>query len=196
MIGKKMWALCKKRKQISIFKIGTQKFVSDGTVLADITSIAPNWDIKDIAAAADISPDSLEGYKQEVRRIGDLKESEPLHRGTTKDLGMLQYSLNMNGRNTQPFIISSSSDGRLVCVDAKLIDIFKDTPLKTFSFGVLNDKPAVYVWIDGFCIGIIFPVVVDLNTVQDFALALATGATTSQEQNFLDSGGQMKLPGA
>lgn len=197
MIGKKMWALCKKRKFIGIYLIGAQKFISDGSVFADITARAPKWDIKDVASAADISPNDLEGYKQIVHKVEEFESDEILTIGENdKQLVKLDYTLNMDGDERQPFVVDYSYDKRLVCVDKKLLDVFKDTPLKTYTLGTLADKPAVYIWLDSICTGIILPLTLDLSAIQDYARVLATAASVSLEQNFLDSGGQMKLPDA
>lgn len=190
MVLKKMLSLCNKTKTISILYFGKQKLLSNGEVAADITRIAPDWEIEDIAIAMEIPEDKIEAYEQTERRYGALTKNQIVEVTDYEELERLSYSLNMGGKPCQPFRMR---DGRLIIVEMELLSVFKDTGIKTFRFGEIELKPCILVCVDSMCMGIVTPRMVDLTALKAFADTLSVAADKSLAKGFLDAGGQLEI---
>ena len=178
---------CKKEKTIRVEYFGEQKFLSNGSAAADITLIAPDWEVSDFATSLGLDADMLDGYST---HNGEAHEREEIDIYELPWIERMRYSLNIEGRTVQPFLLS---DGRILWVDMDWLAIFKDEKNKKYKFGMLNNAPALYVCADGMLIGTIAALDVDLCCVGGFTKVLLDGINKSCESGFLDRGGQMTL---
>lgn len=191
MIMKKMLQLCNRAKEIAILYCGCQKLLSNGYVAADITKIAPDWDIDDIIIALDIPEEKAESYKQIEKRIGETPHDRLIEVSDFEQLERLSYSININGVSYQPFRLS---DHRLIVADLELLSIFKDEGIKTYRFGYIDkEQPIIFVCCDSVCIGLVAPSRIDLSHLKSFADTISDAADNSINVGFMDAGGQMEL---
>lgn len=191
MVLKKMLQLCNREKEIAILYCGCQKFLCNGEVAADITRIAPGWDIADIIIALDVPEDKVEGYRQIEKRIGTTPHDLLIEVSDFEQLERLSYSININGISYQPFRLS---DRRLIVADLELLSIFKDEGIKTYRFGYIEkEKPFIFVCCDSVCIGLVIPSKIDLSHLKSFADTISDAADNSIKVGFMDAGGQMEL---
>lgn len=191
MVLKKMLQLCNREKEIVILYCGCQKFLCNGAVAADITRVAPEWDITDIIIALDVPEDKVEGYKQIEKRIDNTPTDLFIEVNDFEQLERLSYSININGVSYQPFRLP---DRRLIVADLELLSIFKDEGIKTYRFGYIEkEQPTIFVCCDSSCIGLVAPSKIDLSHLKSFADTISAAAESSIKVGFMDAGGQMEL---
>lgn len=190
MILKKMFKLCKDRKTIKIYYSDNRSFLSNGYVLADITDIAPEWEVNDIEIAMELDDAALEKFKIEEKRFSEEGCKTLKNVLNLTAVSRLRYSLNVDGKALQPFMLP---DGRIIFCDMELMSVFKDVYIKTYRFGYIEKTPAIYVCTDSLCVGMIMPSRVDLETLKAFTSEMYNGATESMKKGFLDAGGQMTI---
>lgn len=191
MVLKKMLQLCNREKEIAILYCGCQKFLCNGEVAADITRIAPEWDIADIIIALDVPEDKAESYRQIEKRIGTTPHDLFIEVSDFEQLERLSYSININGVSYQPFRLP---DRRLIVADLELLSIFKDEGIKTYRFGYIEkEKPIIFVCCDSFCVGLVEPSRIDLSHLKSFTDTISDAADNSIKVGFMDAGGQMEL---
>jgi hypothetical protein len=183
----KMLKACKDAKKIDVNYYGEQKFLSNGYAAADITLIAPDWEVSDFATSMGLDAEDLEIYSTHNGEKGEREEIDVCELPWVE---RMRYSLNIEGVTVQPFMLS---DGRILWVDMDWLAIFKDESDKRYKFGMQNGAPVLYVCVNGMLIGIIGAVRINLECVGGFTRALSEGITKSYESGFLDSGGQMTL---
>ncbi|MCD8391547.1 MAG: hypothetical protein LUD03_06895 [Firmicutes bacterium] len=175
---------CKKRKHIEILFYNEVKFLSDGRSAMCIERIAPDWGIRDIFTAMDLTEDAQEGFFTRNSETSENVNPDELVR-----LTRLMYSLNINGEPLQPFLFP---DGRVIFVDLELMRVFRDEGNKEY-FCKPNDVPLIFIRADGGLIGTVFPTQVNLESVRMFLGQLAKGVDAAAEAGFLDAGGQVEI---
>lgn len=190
MIIKKMYKLLKDSKNIFVHESETQKFISDGHVMADITNEAPEWTVKDIAIAMDIDEDSIGKYRMETKPIDSVLCSRLKNHCKLPIAIRCRYSLNMDGITIQPFILE---DGKILLCDMKLLSVFGDIHNKVYRYYYNSGEAMIFIFVDRYCVGIVCPLRVNLQALKDFATEIATAAALSQTSGFYDAGGQIEM---
>lgn len=183
MILKKLIAMCKKHKIISMFEDSDSglKWLSAGRVavcLGGDCALTPD----DILFFLEVPEESRDKYYvtyEENKSLPTIHTAETVER--------LTYSLNMNGEPLQPFATSRG----ILFVNMKSLAIFADSKEELkYRFTYWNETPVLLVMKYCDLIGIIPPVKQDYEKLLEFTHNLHSLSDLAERSNFLSVDGK------
>ena len=183
MILKKLIAMCKKHKIISMFEDSDSKlkWLSAGYIavcLGGDCTLSPD----DILFFLEVPEENKEKYFVEYEKEKDLPDPDK-----AETVERLQYSLNMNRDTLQPFATQQG----ILFVRMKILDIFADSKEELiYKFTYWNKTPVLLVMEYNNLIGIIPPVKQDYEKLIEFVDALSNLSSAAERNNFLSVDGK------
>lgn len=188
---KKMLNSCKKRKMLFVERHGTQHFIDNGHMKFDISDIAPAWGVDDCIIALELTEDDLEKME-----YGDVDASNYLSPDDPRLVDVHTIGININFANMEvcPFL---TPDKKVFFANTEELNLFKNVNRLKFQ---LNTEPnekhkeyGLYVFSDSYCVGMIKPIFVNLESLNKCLGILKNGVARSLYTHFLDAGGQVSL---
>ena len=184
---KEMLQSCKKKKTIIIEYYGEQKFLSDGTTMAYIGMVAPEWTDEDCAVCLELTEEDREGYSMQYYDKEDAWDGIITDRFITAE--KLRFSLNLDGVPVLPFKLKS---GEIVFCDMTKLRIFKEEHPKVYYFSK-ERGPRMYIAVNEVVIGAVAPLRIGYDCMKDFCKELADGVSASERAGLLCDNEQIRL---
>lgn len=182
MILKKLIAMCKKNKIISMFEDSQRglKWLSAGSVAVCLGGDCP-FTTDDILFFLEIPEEKKTEYFIKHERDKALPNT-----AAAEDVERLEYSLNIHGDPLQPF---KTSQG-ILFINMKLLAIFADIEEVTYKFAYWNNVPVLLVMEYSELKGIIPPMKMDYDKLLDFADELCSLSGFAKSNGFLSIDGK------